>query len=162
MGHSNAMKYYIIIKPILYIIYRLKYCILYSWLRYWTLSHLSFTHNSVIKIVASKETYWPLLIPQSSPQYDIWYPYIMGHNTACYIWLVQLCHINTLIDAEIKGPPCSRRHFSNTFSWMKMYVFRLNFHAVCSQGSNEWYSSIGSDNGLSPTRRQTIIWTSDG
>ena len=24
------------------------------------------------------------------------------------------------------------------------------------------YSSIGSDNGLSPTRRQAIIWTNDG
>ena len=24
------------------------------------------------------------------------------------------------------------------------------------------YSSIGSDNGLAPTRRQAIIWTNDG
>ena len=33
---------------------------------------------------------------------------------------------------------------------------------VCSQGSNEQYSSIGSDNGLAPTRRQGIIWTNAG
>ena len=33
---------------------------------------------------------------------------------------------------------------------------------VYSYGSNEQYSSIGSDNGLAPTRRQAIIWTNDG
>ena len=25
-----------------------------------------------------------------------------------------------------------------------------------------WYSSIGLDNGLAPSRRQAIIWTNDG
>ena len=35
--------------------------------------------------------------------------------------------------------------FSNAFSWMKMYEFRLKF--------------IGLDNDLAPTRRQAIIWT---
>ena len=30
-----------------------------------------------------------------------------------------------------------------------------------SRGSNEQYSSIGSDNGLVPTRQQAIIWTND-
>ena len=33
---------------------------------------------------------------------------------------------------------------------------------LCSTGSNEQYSSIGSDNGLAPTKRQAIIWTNDG
>ena len=28
--------------------------------------------------------------------------------------------------------------------------------------SNDQYSSIGSDNGLAPARRQAIIWTHDG
>ena len=28
--------------------------------------------------------------------------------------------------------------------------------------SNQHYSNIDSDNGLVPTRRQAIIWTSDG
>ena len=27
------------------------------------------------------------------------------------------------------------------------------------KGPINWYSSIGSDNGLAPTRRQAIIWT---
>ena len=38
-------------------------------------------------------------------------------------------------------------------SWMKMYWFRLIFPEVCSQWSIQQYSSIGSDNGLAPTRR---------
>ena len=28
--------------------------------------------------------------------------------------------------------------------------------------SNQQYSSIGSDNGSAPTRRQAIVWTNDG
>ena len=42
---------------------------------------------------------------------------------------------------------------------MKMYQFLLKFHwSLFTQGSNQQYSSIGSDNGLAPTRRQAIIW----
>ena len=33
---------------------------------------------------------------------------------------------------------------------------------MCSEGSNEQYYSISSDNGLAPSRRQAIIWTNDG
>ena len=33
---------------------------------------------------------------------------------------------------------------------------------MCSSKSNQQFSSIGSDNGLAPARRQAIIWTSDG
>ena len=33
---------------------------------------------------------------------------------------------------------------------------------VCFLGSNQQYPSIGSDNGLVPTRRQAIIWTNSG
>ena len=33
---------------------------------------------------------------------------------------------------------------------------------VSSQGSNQYYSSIGWDNGLEPARQQAIIWTNDG
>ena len=36
------------------------------------------------------------------------------------------------------------------------------FTEVCSQGSNWQYPSIGSVNGLAPSRRQAIIWTNDG
>ena len=38
----------------------------------------------------------------------------------------------------------------------------IDFTEVCSQGSNYQYSSIGSENGLAPARRQAIIWTNDG
>ena len=54
--------------------------------------------------------------------------------------------------------------FSNTIFLMKMFEFRLKFHwslLPCSQRSNEQYSSIVSDNGLVPNRRQTIIWTNE-
>ena len=40
--------------------------------------------------------------------------------------------------------------------------FDNDFTDVCSQRSNSQYSSIGSDNGLVPTRGQAIIWTSNG
>ena len=43
-----------------------------------------------------------------------------------------------------------------------MYEFRLKFHRICSSMSNKQYPTIGSDNGLAPTRRQAIIWTNDG
>ena len=42
---------------------------------------------------------------------------------------------------------------------MKMYDFRLRFTEFCFQGFNLQYSSIGSDNGLPPNRRQAIMWT---
>ena len=49
---------------------------------------------------------------------------------------------------------------SNTFSWTKMYEFRLRFD--CSSWCSEQYYNIVSNNGLAPTRRQAIIWTNDG
>ena len=52
--------------------------------------------------------------------------------------------------------------FSNAFSWMKTNEFRLRFHWSLFVGSNQQYSSIGSDNGLAPARRQAIIWSNDG
>ena len=56
----------------------------------------------------------------------------------------------------------SQTTLSNSFSWMKMLEFRLKFLEICSIGSNLQYSTIGSDNGLAPSRRQAIIWTNDG
>ena len=56
----------------------------------------------------------------------------------------------------------SQTTFSNAFSWMKMFEFLFKFTGVCYQGSNYQYSSIGSDNGLAPSRRQAIIWTNGG
>ena len=42
--------------------------------------------------------------------------------------------------------------------WKCMNCY-YDFTEVCSEGSNLQYSSIGSDNGLAPARRQAIIWT---
>ena len=49
--------------------------------------------------------------------------------------------------------------FWSAFSWMEINCLNSdwNFIEVCSWGSNWQYSSIGSDNGLAPPRRQTII-----
>ena len=45
--------------------------------------------------------------------------------------------------------------------WILLY-FDENFIEICSPGSNQEYSSIGSDNGLALVRQQAIIWTNDG
>ena len=45
---------------------------------------------------------------------------------------------------------------------MEMYKFQLDSTDICYQGSNQKYSSIGSDKGLAPSRRQAIIWTNVG
>ena len=56
----------------------------------------------------------------------------------------------------------SQTTFSNAFYWMKFTNFEKYFTEVCSWGFNQQYSSIGSDNGLAPTRRQAIIWSRGG
>ena len=50
----------------------------------------------------------------------------------------------------------------NAFSWMKMFEFLLEFHRSLFPMLQLTINSIGSDNGLSPSRRQAIIWTNDG
>ena len=45
---------------------------------------------------------------------------------------------------------------------MRIYKFRLRFHWSLFQGCNKQFSSTGLDNGLAPSRRQTIIWANDG
>ena len=62
------------------------------------------------------------------------------------------------IEAEAKWPQFSWRHFQMQFLEWRY----INFTEVCPQGSNQQYSSIGSDNVLAPARRQGIIWTNDG
>ena len=76
----------------------------------------------------------------------------------------------------------SRRHFQMHFLYEKSIYFDKDFTEICSQGSNwnipalfqitHWGRVtqicvsetiiIGSDNGLSPGRRQAIIWTNAG
>ena len=53
--------------------------------------------------------------------------------------------------------------FSNAFSWMKMYRFRLRFHwGFIPRGPINNIPAFGLDDGLVPARRQAIIWTNDG
>ena len=56
----------------------------------------------------------------------------------------------------------SQTTFSNAFSSMKMIEFRLKFQWSLFPRVQLTYSSIGSDIGLAPSRRQAIIWTNDG
>ena len=56
----------------------------------------------------------------------------------------------------------NRRHFQIHFLEWKCKNFDLDIFEVSSQGSNQYYSSIGSDSGLEPARQQAIIWTNDG
>ena len=56
--------------------------------------------------------------------------------------------------------PFCRRHFQMHFiEWKCMNFTYWDFTKVCSSGLNEWYSIIGLDNGLAPTRWQAIVWT---
>ena len=50
--------------------------------------------------------------------------------------------------------------FSNAFSWMNMYKFRLRFHWSLLPGV-QLKIFIGSDIGLAAAGRQAIIWTYD-
>ena len=52
-------------------------------------------------------------------------------------------------------------HFQIYFIEWKCLNCYKNFIEIYSQGCNWQYSSIGSDNGLAPNRRQAIIWNSD-
>ena len=90
--------------------------------------------------------------------------YFIHHASRSRLVLVMLWRLfdplNTL------RPRQNGRHFADdTFKrifLMKMLEFWLNFTEVCSQRSNKQYSSIGSGNGLAPTRRQAINWTNGG
>ena len=55
----------------------------------------------------------------------------------------------------------SQTAFSKAFSWMKLYEFFNISLKFVPEGQIKQYSSIGSDNGLAPTRRQAVIWTND-
>ena len=61
------------------------------------------------------------------------------------------------IEAETKWPPIRKRCFKMHFFSMKIFEFRLIFH--CILFLRVQLASIGSDNGLAPSRRQAIIWT---
>ena len=79
-------------------------------------------------------------------------------NTSDISWVPFYYHGLTLISARVSS------YFHYKVREEITYPF-LNFNGatvVNSLGSNEQYSSIGSDNGLVPSMRQAIIWTNDG
>ena len=51
---------------------------------------------------------------------------------------------------------------SNGFSLMKIFEFQIRFDWSLFQKVQLTIISIGSDNGLAPSRRQVIIWNNDG
>ena len=71
-------------------------------------------------------------------------------------------HQRQHIEAETKWTPFRRRHFEVHFIEWKCLNSDWNFIEICSEGFNQQYPSIGSDDGLAPSRRQAIIWTNDG
>ena len=56
----------------------------------------------------------------------------------------------------------SPRTFSNAYSWMKMFEFPLTHWGRVTHICVSKLTFIRSDNGLSPGRRQAIIWTNAG
>ena len=67
-----------------------------------------------------------------------------------YVWL---------ISPWTKWPPFWQRTFSLHFLEWKWQNSDSNFTEIFSKGSNWQQASIGSGNGLAPSRRQTITWT---
>ena len=55
-----------------------------------------------------------------------------------------------------------RRHIRKQFHEWKLLNFKWNFIEICSLGSNWQQTTIGTENGLSPNRRQAIIWSNYG
>ena len=66
------------------------------------------------------------------------------------------------IEAETTYPPFSIHHFQMHFVECKCINFDSDFTEVSSQWSNQQYSSIESYNGLTPLRREAIMWINDG
>ena len=84
------------------------------------------------------------------------------HTSACVytkpsVWELILTHWG-----RDKLDQLRRRHFQVHFLEWKYLISHKNFTEVCSAGSNQHYASIGSHNGLAPSRRQAIIWPNDG
>ena len=77
---------------------------------------------------------------------------------AMYVILIHALH-SEHIEAETKWPQFHWRQVQKHFLEWKYFNFQLNLTEICSLGFNCQYVSIGSDNGLEPSRRQAIIWT---
>ena len=76
--------------------------------------------------------------------------------------LVQRVCRSAVNTTETKWLPFCRRHFQMNFLVWKSLYFDSTSTEICTKGSNSKYSSIGSGNGLTPNRREDIIWTNYG
>ena len=82
-----------------------------------------------------------------------------GHHSDCVIAYSSIPETMTVVISTLaKWPPFSQTTFSNAFPWMKILSYCSNFIEICSQWSNNQYTSNGLDNGLVPNRRQALIW----
>ena len=104
--------------------------------------------------------------------YAKWWPFSMSQwASSLYsstIWLVthrmsltksSFVHCLTYWNKKL-SPFC--RQFQMPFYARKRLHIDSNFIGICFQGSSWQYANIASDNGLTPTRRQTFIWNHDG
>ena len=82
---------------------------------------------------------------------------ILLHPCGLYHMEVHLTHWG-----REKWTPFSRQHFQMHYLQRKWVNFYQNFTEVLFLGVQLKYATIGLDNGLTPTRRQAIIWTNDG
>ena len=77
------------------------------------------------------------------------------------VYCIQHCNDKLTHWGHFKMATTLQTTFSDAFSWMKICEFWLRFHLSLFVKFNQQYSSIGSDNGLAPTRQQAIIWTNN-
>ena len=84
-------------------------------------------------------------------------------------WFSGLLYINTGLAIKIstlrlRQNSCHfpRWHFQMNFLEWKCMNFDYDFTEVCSQGTNQQYSNIVSDNGLALNRWQAIFWNCVG
>ena len=99
---------------------------------------------------------WVLCLPMS------WHPQVLGHLQAQWWPNSGVVYIQNLDLTDLgrhKMVVISQTTLSNAFSWMKMLKFLLKFQWGLFPSVQLTITSIGSDNGLAPTRRQVIIWT---
>ena len=101
---------------------------------------------------------WVIL--QTEGIYEVLLHNLWSHMQSSHLGALLLTHWGQGKMAAVSQS--SRRDIQMHFLEWKSYNFDLNFMDVCFQCSHQQYSSIGSDNGLAPTRRQVIIWTNDG
>ena len=75
--------------------------------------------------------------------------------------VVRMSYIRLTHWGRYKMVAISETAFSNSFSWMKMYWFRLKFHQSLSPRVQLTIFQHCFRYGVTPTRRQAIIWTND-